>query len=256
VESARLLLNSRSARHPNGLANSSGAVGRYLNGHTEDDTYIYLKELEGRKPGNIDGAMDQALVPRYRTGKLEGTFGFQVNDMGFMYPFQAEYLRGYGREFKERVRRMQPGFLMLGAYGKVLARPENRVTIDPHRTDTYGIPTPVVRFRFGEEDLTIYAAMKKAAEEICDRFKGAVWYKAGPRPGGFSSHEVGTVRMGKNSGTSVLNSYCQSHDVRNLFVTDGSCFTTSSEKNPTLTIMALSLRAADHMKELRRRGEL
>jgi choline dehydrogenase-like flavoprotein len=98
--------------------------------------------------------------------------------------------------------------------------------------------------------------MQKAVDEIGDRFKGPVRYKACPVPAGFSSHEVGTVRMGKDPKNSVLNSFCQSHEVKNLFVTDGSCFTTSSEKNPTLTIMALSLRASEYIAEQRRRGEL
>ena len=83
-----------------------------------------------------------------------------------------------------------------------------------------------------------------------------VFSDAGDKPSGFASHEVGTIRMGKNPKTSVLNSYCQAHEVKNLFVTDGSCFTTSSEKNPTLTIMALSLRASEYIKEQRKKGEL
>jgi len=256
IETARLLLNSKSSKYPNGLANSNGVVGRYLNGHMEDDTYLYLKELEGQKPTNQDGALDQALVPRYRTKSLEGTFDFQVNFGGYMYPYQAEYLPGYGRSFKETVRRMQSGFLLLAGYGKVLARAENRVTIHPDKTDAYGIPIPLVQFRFGDEDLAIHREMQKAVDEIGNRFKGAARYKACPAPAGFSSHEVGTVRMGNSPKTSVLNSFCQSHEIKNLFVTDGSCFTTSSEKNPTLTIMALSLRASDYITAQSRRGDL
>ena len=256
IETARLLLNSTSSKYPAGIANSSGVVGRYLNGHMEDDTYLYLKELEGQKPRNQDGALDQALVPRYRTKTLEGTFDFQVNFGGYMYPYQAEYLPGYGRSFKESVRRMQSGFLLLAGYGKVLARPENRVTIHPNQTDAYGIPIPVVQFRFSDEDLAIHREMQTAVDEISNRFRGVSRYKACPEPAGFSSHEVGTARMGKDPRNSVLNSFCQSHEVKNLFVTDGSCFTTSSEKNPTLTIMALSLRASEYITEQRRRGEL
>jgi len=98
--------------------------------------------------------------------------------------------------------------------------------------------------------------MRQSAEEICASLKGTVTETFDAEPGGFASHEAGTVRMGTNPNTSALNSFCQSHDVKNLFVTDGSCFTTSSEKNPTLTIMALSLRAADYIREQRRNGEL
>jgi len=92
--------------------------------------------------------------------------------------------------------------------------------------------------------------------ELCARLKGTVFTQIGQEPSGFASHEVGTVRMGKDPRTSSLNNFCQSHEVKNLFVTDGSCFTTSSEKNPTLTIMALSARAADYIKRQRRLGEL
>ncbi len=256
VETARLLLNSRSPRYATGLANSSGVVGRYLHGHLGDTAYLYLKDLEGRPPENLDGALDHAFVPRYKTKTPAGAFDFQVNYAGYMFPYHAKFLPGYGADFKKKVREMEPGFLMFGGFGKVAARPENRILVDPNRTDIYGIPTPVLQFRFGDLDHAVFAEMQNTVADICDRLKCDVVKPLGVRPSGFASHEVGTVRMGKNPKTSALNSFCQSHDVKNLFVTDGSAFTTSSEKNPTLTIMALSLRAADYIKEQRRRGEL
>ena len=170
--------------------------------------------------------------------------------------FRSYRVPGYGPKFKDTVRRMQPGFLMLGGFGKVEARAENRVTVDPEKKDAFGIPIPVVRFRFSDLDRSVFQAMRQTGEEICTRLKGTVTERFGDQPGGFASHEVGTARMGKDPRTSVLNSFCQSHDVKNLFVTDGSCFTTSAEKNPTLTIMALSLRAADYIRDQRRKGEL
>jgi choline dehydrogenase-like flavoprotein len=256
VETARLLLNSRSRRYPTGLANSSGAVGRYLHGHMGDSAHVYLAELEGRKPSNQDGALDHALIPRFQTETPDGAYDFQINFAGNMFPYQAYRVPGYGSKFKDTVRNMQPGFLMLGGFGKVEARAENRVTIDPDLKDAFGIPIPVVRFRFSEQDNTVYRALRQTGDEICGRLKGTVTEKFADLPGGFASHEVGTARMGKDPKTSVLNSFCQSHDVKNLFVTDGSSFTTSSEKNPTLTIMALSLRASDYIREQRRKGEL
>jgi choline dehydrogenase-like flavoprotein len=256
VETARLLLNSRSPRYATGLANSSDAVGRYLHGHLGDTVQLYLKELQGKPPQNTDGALDHAIVARYKTKEPSGAFGFQVNYAGYMFPYQAKMLPGYGAEFKKRVREMQSGFLMFGGYGKVEARPENRVLVDSNKTDIYGIPTPVIQFRFGELDHAIWTEMRSTVAEMCERIPGEVTKGLGDRPGGFASHECGTVRMGTDPRTSVLNSFCQSHDVKNLFVTDGSTFTTSSEKNPTLTIMALSLRAADYIKEQRRKGDL
>ncbi|MGH9436606.1 MAG: GMC family oxidoreductase [Terriglobia bacterium] len=260
VESARLLLNSRSPQHPNGLANSNGVVGRYLNGHLQNQVSIYLSELAGTPPVNQDGATDHVYVPRYNQlfGHYDyaGGWGLQVNYGSYMFPFQAINLPGYGAGFKAQVRRLQPGLLIFGSWGKVISRPENRITVDPAQMDDYGIPIPVAHFRFGENDYALWRAANESKLEICSHLKGTVFTDYGSAPRGFASHEVGTVRMGKNPNTSVLNGFCQAREVKNLFVTDGSCFTTCSEKNPTLTIMALSMRAADYIKAKRKIGEL
>ncbi|MGH9378417.1 MAG: GMC family oxidoreductase, partial [Terriglobia bacterium] len=260
VESARLLLNSRSPQHPNGLANSNGIVGRYLHGHLGVGANIYFTELEGLQPWNQDGATDHVYIPRYNqlSGKKNyaGGWGFQVNYGSYMFPHHASRLDGYGAAYKAQVREMQTGYSMLGSFGKVEARPENYVSVDQSLTDEHGIPIPVVHFRFGENDWTLWRDNQRSLEEICSNFKAKTFFNTGRAPGGFASHEVGTIRMGANPKSSVLNSHCQARDVKNLFVTDGSCFTTTSEKNPTLTIMALSLRAADYIKEQRRKGEI
>lgn len=260
VESVRLLLNSRSPQHPNGLANSHGVVGRYLHGHLGGGVDIYLEELQGVKPFNQDGATDHVYIPRYNhlfgAKDYAGGWGIQVNFSDYMFPHQALHLDGYGAEYKARVRDMQPAYLMLGPFGKIEARPENYVSVDPHHVDEYGIPIPVVHFRFSENDFALWRDKNRSLMEICSSLTAEVFPNFGRAPSGFSSHEVGTIRMGKNPKTSVLNSFCQAREVKNLFVTDGSCFTASSEKNPTLTIMALSLRAADYIKEQRRRGDL
>jgi choline dehydrogenase-like flavoprotein len=257
VETARLLLNSRSSSNfRTGLANSSGVVGRYLSGHIGDTINIYLDELAGRPSTNIDGCLDHVLIPRYKTKSPEGTFDFQVNYSGYMFPFQAYSVKGYGSKFKNKVREMQPGFLMFGGFGKVKADAHNRITVDNSTKDVYGIPIAVLHFQYSDLDKAVYSEMRKTVDELSGQLKGQVTKQFRDRPGGFASHEVGTVRMGRDPRTSALNSYCQSHDIKNLFVTDGSTFTTSSEKNPTLTIMALSLRAADYIKEQRRVGAL
>jgi choline dehydrogenase-like flavoprotein len=260
VESPRLLLNSRSPQHPNGLTNSNGVVGRYLHGHLTDRVWVYLSELEGAPPSNQDGATSHVYVPRYthlfKKPDYAGGWGLQTNSSSYMFPFQAHFLTGYGADFKEQVRSMQPGYLEFGSWGKVISRPENYVTVDPNQVDDYGIPIPIIHFRFGENDYALWRAANESKLEIASHLQGTVFPSFGDAPKGFASHEVGTVRMGKNPKTSVLNSFCQARDVKNLFVTDGSCFTTSSEKNPTLTIMALSMRAAHYIMEQRRRGEL
>jgi choline dehydrogenase-like flavoprotein len=251
IESARLLLNSKSPRYPNGLANSSDQVGRNLHGHTVAQFISYLDELVGTKSVNNDGALDHTYIPRFNMDRKNRTYvgGWQYQNQfyGFRYPYQAQYLKGFGADFKKQVRTLQPGFFHMAGFGKVLARPENRVTVDPARPDAYGIPSPVVRFRFGENDHALWKDMCVNAEEILHKAKAKLVVNTSTAPTGFASHEVGTVRMGNDPKTSVLNRFCQSHDVKNLYVVDGSCFVTFPEKNPTLTIMALAVRTARHM---------
>jgi len=128
--------------------------------------------------------------------------------------------------------------------------------VDPSRVDAYGIPIPVVHFRFSENDKALWRDMRERAREVLDAAKCRLIIDDNPAPSGFASHETGTCRMGNDPRTSVLDSYCRSHDVKNLFVVDGSCFTTFPEKNPTLTIMALAVRAAGHISDEVRRGTL
>ncbi len=251
IESARLLLNSKSPKYPNGLANSSDQVGRNLHGHTVAAFISYLDELVGTKPVNNDGALDHTYIPRFNMDRKKrdyvGGWQYQNQFFGFRYPYQAQYLKGFGADYKKQVRELQPGFFHTSGFGKVLARPENRVTVDASRPDAYGIPSPVVRFRFGDNDRALWKDMCVKAEEILHTAKARLVVNTSPEPTGFASHEVGTVRMGNNPKTSVLNAFNQAHDVKNLYVVDGSCFVTFPEKNPTLTIMALAVRAARQM---------
>lgn len=250
VESPRLLLNSKSPRYPNGLANSSDQVGRNLHGHAVAQYIAYLDELVGTKPVNNDGALDHTYIPRFNMNSKRNYVGgwqYQNQFYGFRYPYHAQYLKGFGADFKQQVRSLQPGFFHMAGLGKVLAMPQNRVTVDPARPDAYGIPTPVVSFRWSGNDLAMWKDMCVKAEEILHKAKARLVVNTFPKPVGFASHEVGTVRMGSNPKTSVLNPFCRSHDVRNLYVVDGSCFVTFPEKNPTLTIMALAVRTARSM---------
>lgn len=260
IESARLLLNSRSPRFPNGLANSSDAVGRYLHGHITAGMIGYLEDLVGTPPVNNDGATDHSYIPRFNANDKKrdyaGGFQFQVQDESFMFPHHAHFLKGFGKDFKQQVRFLQPGMLWMDCFGKVLARPENRVTVDAGRIDPYGIPIPVVHFRFSDNDRALWKDMKAKAREILESARSRTVIDISPVPEGFASHEVGTVRMGNNPRTSVLNKFCQAHDVANLFIVDGSCFVTFPEKNPTLTIMALAARTAQYITHQVKTGDL
>ena len=259
IESPRILLNSNGPHSANGLANSSDLVGRYLTGHTQLNMHGYLEALEGREPVNQDGATDHSIIPRFNhrrpSRSYVGGFFAQVMYETHDYPHHATRVAGFGPAFKSRVRALQPAMFQMGGMAKVLARRENRVTVDPSRTDAHGIPIPVIQFTYGDNDRAIWQDMSRSLEEIFHEAGSTLFFKDSTM-NGFASHETGTCRMGNDPKTSVLNAFCQSHDVPNLFVVDGSAFTTFPEKNPTLTIMALSMRAGRHMAELSRRGDL
>jgi choline dehydrogenase-like flavoprotein len=259
VESPRLLLNSATTRFPNGLANSSDLVGRYLTGHAIAQFHGYVKPLMGREPRNEDGATDHAIIPRFRPIKsgrgYVGGFDAQLQYASRDYPHHARHVPGYGAAFKKRVRELEPALMQMGGYAKVLARRENRVTVDPARRDQHGIPIPSIEFTWCDNDRALWTDLRATLEEIY-HVTGTELLIKSEQPAGFASHETGTCRMGADPKTSVLNPFCQSHDIPNLFVVDGSPFVTFPEKNPTLTIMALAVRAARYITEQRRKGDL
>jgi choline dehydrogenase-like flavoprotein len=252
IESPRLWLNSR-------LPNPHDVAGRYLHGHITSQTIGYLSALAGRRPVNDDGATDHVYIPRFTRKKKRdyaGGFGYQLNYTSYMRPYHANHIEGYGVAFKRRVRELQPGFSLLGGFGKVLGRRENRVSVHATRRDAYGIPIPVVEFRWSANDRALHKDMLETAAEIYEAAGVKLAFSPDQRPGGFASHEVGAMRMGSDPKNSIVDRLCRAHEVKNVFITDGSCFTTFPEKNPTLTIVALSLRAADTILELSRRREL
>jgi choline dehydrogenase-like flavoprotein len=146
---------------------------------------------------------------------------------------------------------------MMTGFGKVTATPDNRVTLHATRKDANGLPVPVVHFRWSDNDRALHADMRETAKRIYEAAGVELLEQPGAEtPSGFASHEVGCVRMGKDPKTSVLNENNQTREVKNLFVVDGSSFTTFPEKNPTLTIVALALRTAGKILDLKRRGEV
>jgi choline dehydrogenase-like flavoprotein len=259
IESPRLLLNSKSPRFPNGLANGNDLVGRYLHGHTIQTLHGYVTPLVGRAVTNDDGATDHATIARFNhlrgTRNYVGGFMAQLQYADPSYPHHAGHVAGFGASFKRRVRELQPALMQMGGFGKVVAHHDNRVTVDPAQTDRHGIPIPVVRFAYGDNDRALWRDMSAALEEIYQKAETELFFKD-IQMNGFASHEVGTCRMGAESSTSVLTPFNQAHEVPNLFVVDGSAFVTFPEKNPTLTIMALAVRASRHIAERRRRGEI
>jgi choline dehydrogenase-like flavoprotein len=260
IESARLLLNSSNNKYPNGLANSNDLVGRYLGGHITTGATGYLKDLIADDTFTGDGMTDHTYIPRFnqKRGKKDyvGGFGMQINYVNWMWPHHARSVMGFGSAYKKRVRELQPAMLQIGAWGKAEHRFENRITVSPKKVDKFGIPIPIVNFKWGENDLRLFKDMRQSLLEIFDTCEMEMMLKGDENPGGFASHEVGTCRMGRDPKTSVLNSYCQTHEIKNLFVIDGSCFTTFPEKNPTLTIAAVAVRSARYLAQQRNKGDL
>jgi choline dehydrogenase-like flavoprotein len=258
IESARLLLNSKSEKFPNGLANNNDNVGRYLGGHSQTTFTGYLKSLVGTDTWQGDGVTDHAYIPRFidRHADFAGGYGFQLNYASRRFPQHAKTYAGFGADYKERIRSLHPAMFQMGGYGKVEHRPTNRVTTDARKTDRFGIPVPLINFEFSSQDRALFQDLVKTAARIYEKLGAEFVVPNNGQIGGFASHEVGTVRMGKDPKTSVLNAYCQTREVKNLFVVDAGCFTTFPEKNPTLTIAALAVRAARYIAKEKKKFNL
>jgi choline dehydrogenase-like flavoprotein len=164
---------------------------------------------------------------------------------------------GFGKEYKKKVREYAGAVMGMGGFGEVLARYENAVDLDPAAVDRWGIPVLRFSFKFGDNEKKMCEDMAATAKEM---FEEAGFEITGSgaeiKTEGWSIHELGTARMGNDPKSSVLNQYQQSHDVKNLFVVDGSSHVSASCQNPTWTIMALAWRSCDHLADELRKGNL
>ena len=263
LESTRLLLNSASRQHPNGLANSSGAVGHYFCEHIMGPgARGFLPMLRGSDVTNDDGRPTGIYIARFRNiaekdPRFLRGFGFQGASGCTAFPSYAASLPGFGASFKARVRELYPTPISITAFGEVLPRHENYVDLDPVIKDAWGMPALRFHYRFGENELAMAKDMSATAEEMlkaagCENITVTRDYL----PEGWSIHELGTTRMGTNPKTSVTNSFGQTHDVKNLFVVDGGIFASAGCQNPTWTILALAWRASDYIVDEAKRGNL
>lgn len=275
-ESARLLLNSKSARHQNGLANSSGVVGKYLHDSTGASRGAFMPHLMDRKRYNEDGVggmhvytpwwLDNKKLdfPRgyhieYGGGMGMPSYGFGsgIENLNGKYPTKdgiTKQAGGYGASLKEDYRRFYGANIGMAGRGEAVPDINNYCEIDPNVVDKYGIP--VLRFHYKWSDYEIKQAkhMHDTFEEMIHALGGI---PNGPKPGADTNyglaapgriiHEVGTVRMGDDPKTSALNKYSQAHDAKNVFVVDGGSFVSQADKNPTWTILALSMRASEYI---------
>jgi choline dehydrogenase-like flavoprotein len=263
LESARLLLLSRSSAHPNGLANSSDQVGRNLCEHFMGPSVVgFNKGLVGKPRTNDDGHPGGFYIPRFRNLTDGGHafirgYGFEGSAGTSMFPATAYSSPGFGEEYKKHVREYAGAVIQMGGFGEVLPRPESRIGIDPEVKDAWGIPVVRFDYRFSENERKMAADMVAGAREMFQAAGFEIVSSSGDLlPEGWSIHELGTVRMGRDPKTSVLNQFQQTHDVSNLFVVDGSSFTSASAQNPTWTIMALCWRSCDFIINQLQRGEL
>lgn len=256
IDSTRILLNSKSRQHPNGIGNSSDVIGRYLSEQVRLHMFGFMPELLGGPVQNDDGIGGEHIyLPRFnhRDGRkrdyLRG-FGMQFwgcgagDGAGF-----AKDLPGFGAGFKREVKRHYPALVAIHPYGEVLGYADNRVLVDESQKDQYGVPIARIEFKYRENERRMMREMYDTAAAILKAAKAEVMpydpnFMGVP---GQAIHEHSTCRMGADPKRSALNGFCQSHDVKNLFVVDGAAFTTASEKNPTLTILALAWRASDYL---------
>jgi choline dehydrogenase-like flavoprotein len=266
LESTRILLNSKSRQHPQGLGNSSGVLGHYLVDHFGGiGASGYFHTLAGRDPVNEDGKASGLFIPRFRNLNQETRhprfirgYGFECGAGAGMFPGAARRLPGFGAEFKRQVRRYYTAPVSMTTRAAMLSRLENYVEIDPDGVvDAWGIPVLKIHIQHSDNEREMAKDAAECSEEIL-RAAGAEVASAGGQmtaPGRII-HELGTARMGNDPKTSVLNKFNQMHDVKNVFVTDGAAFVGSANQNPTLTILALTIRACEYLVDEYKRGSL
>jgi choline dehydrogenase-like flavoprotein len=265
IDSTRILLNSKSSRFPNGIGNASGVIGKYLCEQVRFHVRGFLPQLYGRPASNDDGIGGEHIyMPRFnhrgRARNYLRGFGSQFWGIGCQAGAGhfAKYLEGFGSSFKKNVKRHYPAWIEMHPYGEVLPRADNFVTVEGTPLDAFGVPLPKIALSIGDNERAMIEDMYDTALEIMHEARAElVHFKRGSVDvAGSAIHEHGTCRMGDDAKRSALNGFCQMHEVKNLFVIDGSAFPTATEKNPTLTILALAWRASDYLADELKKGNL
>jgi choline dehydrogenase-like flavoprotein len=264
LESTRILLNTKTRQHPNGLGNSNDVLGRYLMDHVFPlGVNGLVPQLKGQEYDYSDGRANGIYVPKFRNvfdkhpNFIRG-YGMQGGvRMGYSFA-HAKNQQGFGAEFKKLVREAPTElFFSLNCWGEMLPRPENRVTIHPTKVDKWGIPVLHIEAQHGDNEKAMMKDMLETTSEMVEAAGFRILNRTtSAAPPGFCIHETGTARMGADKKTSVLNKWNQLWDVSNVFVTDGACFTSQGCQNPTLTMMAITLRACDWLVEEAKKGNL
>ena len=273
-ESARLLLNSRSSRFPDGLANSSGIVGKYLTDTTGTDVGGYIPKMVDHVPHNEDGVggghlympwwLDNRKLDFPRGYHIELWGGLGVPSYGFMggiqrYPSGG----GYGKSLKDDYRKYYGATVGFSGRGEMIPNEDSYCELDPSTVDQWGIPVLRFHWKWSDHEYRQVKHMQETFRSLVAQMGGEVFSPMpskdegyGIAAGGQIIHELGTTRMGSDPKRSVLNAHGQAHDVKNLFVADGGPFVSQADKNPTWTILALSWRTSEYIVEQRKQGVL
>lgn len=263
IESARILLNSRSRRWPAGIANSSGQLGRNLCDHLYGTSASgYLPQLLGQ-PSFPDFVSDNTIawMPRWQnlSNPREEKFirGYSIYPGGGCaeFPWYASNLEGFGSPFKREIKRRYPAPVSFGVQAPSLRSDRNFVDIDPEKKDAYGIPAVRVHFEWDQNVLEMWEHSKRVAAEVLRAAGGEVTGSGEPEIPGYSLHETGTCRMGKDKKRFVTNAFGQTHDLPNLYVADAGVFLNCTDKTTTISILTFALRTSEYLIENFRRGD-
>ena len=251
-ESPRLLLNSASAMFPDGLANSSGQVGRNYMRHMTGSVYgVFDKPVKMWRGTTMAGIIQDESRHDPSRGFV---WGYELETLALGLPFMAAFLDpgGWGREFTTALDQYEN---MAGMWivGEDMPQETNRVTLNTDVKDQHGLPVVNVHFDDHPNDIAMRNHAYQQGQAIYDAVGATRTFPTPPYP---STHNLGTNRMSENARDGVVNRWGQTHDIANLFVSDGSQFTTGAAENPTLTIVALAIRQADHLAREMSAGNL
>jgi len=263
LDTTRILLSSKSARHPQGMGNSSGLLGCHLSEHAMGPRGSgFIPQRIGTEATLDDGRAVSPYVPRFRNVKdkhpdfIRG-YHFQGGGGSSEYPSMAHDIAGFGKAYKSSVRKYYPALISLGGFGEVLPRKENRVSLDAEVKDAWGIPVLRFDYTFGDNEKKMAKDMGDTVEEML-RAAGAENIKVDREllPPGWSIHEIGTARMGDDPKTSVTDRWCRLHDVPNVYIADAAPFVSGGTQNTTWSILAMCWRTMDYLKEQMRTGRV
>jgi choline dehydrogenase-like flavoprotein len=272
-ETARLLLNSKSSQFPNGLANSSGTVGKYLTDTTGTGVSGFIPSMINPISHNHDGVggmhvympwwLDNKKLDFPRGYHIEVYGGTEAPGAGFGGGIQRHNGGGYGKQLKADYRKYYGATIGFDGRGEMIPNENSYCELDPTTVDKFGIPVLRFHWKFDDHEINQAKHMQETFRALLTEMGATIFSQMPTREqnynlaaGGTIIHELGGARMGNDSKTSVVNANCQAHDVKNLFVADGSPFVSQADKNPTWTILALSWRTSDYITQQRKAGAI